>query len=569
MNKQRKRLLLGATLFAMGGALAAMPAQAQAQAQAQAGSADRPQVEHANRLAPVRDQASGQAGGTHPNVLLIIIDDVGLDMTSDMYPGLIDSLTRRYGPDGFDHPDYERIAGHPASTPTLDALAAEGMVFTNAWAEPFCSPTRAAILTGLSTPKMQVRTYADALATHHTSFVSLLRDNGYATGVFGKWHMAGLPGVPVDYPGMKPLQAGFDIFRGNLHAAPLTYWSYDYQVQDQTNAPDEWLTVPAPERALPGIAATTYAPVVKAADAIEWITAQETAQSDRPWFTWLAFNLAHATISSDPTQMIVPDANTLDEVSRAEMEACGGQFGSAVPGNCTGEQMARAMTNSMDTVIGKVLEAVDAIDPNTYVVLISDNGTPMYGRPGLDFIDNMYITRSGRGKGTAYESGLRVGMAVRGPGIAAGSSSDEFVHAFDLFSTILGLAGVAAPEMVPNAAGDGQVETDSVSLAPILLGEAQTVRDPLNDTLVTETINLMTGGTVHAGVRNATHKLVCIGGTGPQDCNFFNIAADPLEEYPLAMPASCDADVRGGWTATDDAWHYCLLAEAMDKAIAQ
>ncbi len=561
MKRYRKQLLLGGTLLALGSAIVAGPATAQSAPDAGISA------ETAQTLPVSGDRPAGYAGGAAPNILLIIIDDIGMEMTSDMYPGLIDSLSRQYGPDGLGHPDYERIAGHPASTPVLDGVAADGMVFTNAWAEPFCSPTRAAILTGLSTPKMRVRTYADALATHHTSFVGMLRDNGYATAAFGKWHMAGLPGEPVDYPGMKPLQAGFDIFRGNLHAAPLTYWSYDYQIQDQTTRPDQWLTVPAPERSLPGIEPTTYAPIVKAADTIDWITAQESAQPDRPWFTWLALNLAHATISSDPTQMIVPDANTLDDVARSEMEACGGHFGTADPGDCSGEQLARAMTNSMDTVIGKVIEAVDGLDPNTYVIVVGDNGTPMYGRPGLDFIDNMYITRSGRGKGTAYESGLRVGMAVRGPGITPGSSSDEFVHAFDLFSTILDFASIAAPEMVPDAADDGLVEIDSRSLSPILFGEAEAVRDPLNDTLVTETVNLMTEGTVHAGVRNSTHKLVCVGGIGSGNCEFFDLASDPLEEYALAIPASCEAYAQGSLSPADDAWHYCLLSEALHDAV--
>ncbi len=57
------------------------------------------------------------------------------------------------------------------------------------------------------------------------------------------------------------------------------------------------------------------------------------------------------------------------------------------------------------------------LDRDTIVIYVGDNGTPMYGRPQLDFIDNLYITRTGRGKGTAYESGARVPLAIRGPGI--------------------------------------------------------------------------------------------------------------------------------------------------------
>ncbi len=72
----------------------------------------------------------------------------------------------------------------------------------------------------------------------------------------------------------------------------------------------------------------------------------------------------------------------------------------------------RAMTNSMDTIIGKVLDVVDKLDPNTYVIYLGDNGTWMFG-PQREFIDNMYITRRERSKGTTYESGVRVSMAIR------------------------------------------------------------------------------------------------------------------------------------------------------------
>src|SRR5215472_13978357 len=96
-----------------------------------------------------------------PNILLVIMDDVGFDVTTDMYPGLIDGLEKQYGPSGLKNPKADAIKGRPASTPNLDQLARKGMVFSNAWAEPFCSPTRAAILTGLYAVKANVLTYAD------------------------------------------------------------------------------------------------------------------------------------------------------------------------------------------------------------------------------------------------------------------------------------------------------------------------------------------------------------------------------------------------------------------------
>jgi len=509
-------------------------------------------------------QASTPAAGSRPNILLIIGDDFGMDVTSTIYPGLIDDLVEHYGPTGLNHPQYQEIAGRPASTPVLARLAQQGIEFTHAWAHPFCSPTRAAIITGLFADKTRVVNYQNPLSKNHTTFVRRLHDEGgYSTAIFGKWHLAGLPGTPENYPGIKPKQAGFDLFRGNLHAAIATYWDYDYQVQDDSTGDNEWREEKPPTRSLPGVAGTTYAPVVKIADTIEWIRSREAADADKPWFAWLAYNLSHATAQRQPSQMAVPNADTLGKEAYEEMKACGGQFGTQETGTCSGESLMRAMTNSMDTLLGKLIEAVDAADPNTYIIFIGDNGTPMYGRPNLDFIDNMYITRSGRGKGTVYESGARVPLVIRGPRIAAGSSNDSYVHAVDLYATVLDLAGLAVPKQVSNAEGTGQVGLDSRSLAPIAFGHAQTLRDPDRDYILTETEDLMRNAIREVGARNGRYKVLCTNDTQPGDCRFFDVANDPLEEYPLTIPDSCAGYANGSWTPDNEAWHYCRLTEVV------
>jgi arylsulfatase A-like enzyme len=508
--------------------------------------------------------SSKTVASRHPNILLVIGDDIGMDVMSNIYPGMIDDLVKKYGPSGRNHPDYLKIAGKPASTPVLDKLAKQGMRFSNIWAHPFCSPTRATILTGLFAAKTKVVTYEDALSSKHTSFVQKLKDEaGYSTAIFGKWHMAGMPGKPVDYPGMKPKQAGFDLFKGNMHAAINTYWDYDYQVQDDNTPADKWRTEKPPVKSLPGIAPTTYAPVVKAADTIEWIKAKHAEDPNKPWFAWTAFNLAHATARQQPSAMIVPNADTLDATSSKEMKECGGTFGSNTVGSCSGEALMRAMTNSMDTIFGKLLDAVDAIDPNTYVIYISDNGTAMYGRANLDFIDNMYITRKGRGKGTAYESGALVPMIIRGPKISANTQNDSYAHVVDLFSTILELAGLTPPKTVSNSDGAGTVPVDSVSLTPILFNKAKATRDPNTGYILNENKNLMTKGTRHVGAQNATYKVVCV--NSPTNCEFYNLANDLLEEYPLAKPESCADYANGKWTPKDPQWHYCRLTDIVAK----
>jgi arylsulfatase A-like enzyme len=490
-----------------------------------------------------------------PNILFVVMDDVGMDTSSQMHPGLIEDLTAQYGPQGHNHPFYRRIAGRAASTPTLNTLAQQGMAFTQAWVQPYCSPTRASILTGLYPAKTRVLDYSSPLSQSHKTVARILRDEaGYSTAIFGKWHVAGLG----YYPGMKPKQAGFDLFLGNLNGAIDSYWSYDYQIQDERTLPNQWRTETAPTRSLPGIAATTYAPVVKVADTIDWITAQKSANPNKPWFAWLAFNLSH--ISSDtqaPT--MVPNFDTLDEPTRTEMLACGGAFGTSSIGSCSGPALNRAMTNSLDTVLGKLLEAVDAIDPFTYVIVIGDNGTPMYGTPALNFIDNMYITRMGRAKGTVYESGVRVSLAIRGPGIAAGRKSAAPSHGADLFATMLDLAGVTVPATVPNSSGDGVVALDSVSLAPILFSDAERVRDPNYGYVMSETINPLANNARLAAARDATYKLLCAEDTQTASCTFYNLIDDPLEEYPLAKPASCVNFGNGTWTPADRDWHFCRL----------
>src|SRR5690606_12424777 len=115
----------------------------------------------------------------------------------------------------------------------------------------------------------------------------------------------------------------------------------------------------------------------------------------------------------------------------------------------------------------------------------------------------------GRSKGTAYESGVRVSMAIRGPGITPGSTSDEPVHTLDLFSTILNLARLEVPETVPNSDGSGSTALDSVSLAPVLLGDAASVRDPYLDYLLSETVNPVQNNLRQVAARNVAYKLIC------------------------------------------------------------
>ncbi len=516
-------------------------------------------------LCPVASVQAKTEGNERPNVLLIVLDDVGLDMTTGVVPGEIERMLALYGPDGHNHPDAARIDGGPASTPVLDKLAQDSLVFANAWAEPFCSPTRAAMLTGLYPQHTQVLDYTGWLSQNHLSLGSLMKEQGYSTALIGKWHLSGLNDIRPDappqegplYPGMKPKEAGFDLFRGDLNGALPDYWDYRVTVQDENTPSAEWRVETQPDRSLPGIAPTTFAPVVKVADTIDWITAQETNAPDTPWFAWLAFNMPHILPNTPP--VVVPNRDTLDAKAIAEMEACGGEFGSKNLGDCSPASLNRAMATAVDTVMGKLLTSVDELAPNTVVIVIGDNGTGQYGPPQLNFLDNFYITYEGRGKGSGYESGVRVPLIIRGPGMETGRN-DAIVHAVDLFSTIAELGGATPPDQVPNRTGDAMLATDSLSLLPILSGHQQTVRDPDSGYVIAQGRTPMAGNRIQAAVRNATYKLLCTrSDTGVDNgCEFYDLTTDPLEEYPLPQPSRCDSEARMS-EASDEARQYCDL----------
>ncbi len=472
-----------------------------------------------------------------PNILLIIGDDIGIDVMTDLYPGLIEQLEGIYGVES-------GVRGTPASMPVLtDRLASQGMVFANAWAQPVCSPTRATVVTGLFEDKTRVLAPGTPMSKNHTTFVKLLKESGYSTALFGKWHL-GTGGAN----GVMPKEAGFDLYKGNNGGALGGFWSYQYHIQDSATTETTFRTESAPTRSLPGIAPTTFATVVQAADTIEWINARNDENPDKPWFVYLSFNETHSP-------MHVPNEDTLDAATKADLNGCGAYGGTGA--SCSLKVRERAMANAMDTVIGKVLDAIDSIPSDTYVIFIGDNGTDVSTTSGF-CIDNMYITTSGRGKGSVYESGARVALAVRGPGITAGSLSTEYVHAADLFATILTLAGLTPPTTNRDSYNN-IVDSDSKSLTPILFGSASSVRDPNTGYILTET----SYGSYKVGARNATYKVVCNGGTG--SCSFYNLVDDPLEEYPLAKPGSCPATCNGNaCTTADPEWHYCRLIEVVN-----
>lgn len=284
-------------------------------------------------------------------------------------------------------------------TPHIDRLAAEGVHFTQAYANaPVCSPTRCALLTG----QYQQRHGIDSVIYVHERdrglspdallLPEVLKSRGYATGLFGKWHL----GYPKE---TFPTRQGFDEFIGHL-AGNIDYFHH----VDRRLNPDLWNreTLFKDPRYFTGLIAGEAAAFVD-------------RHRQKPFLLYVPFNAPH-----DPFQ----GPNDRPEKPFGEKKS---------------RQTYAAMVESMDAAVGRVMERVRAhnLDRDTVVFFLSDNG----GVPGI--ASNAPF----RGhKGSLWEGGIRTPLAARMPGsFPAGKTHPAPCAGMDLFPTAVELAGAALP----------------------------------------------------------------------------------------------------------------------------
>jgi len=324
-------------------------------------------------------RAGGAAAGARPNLLVILVDDLGWgDLSSYGAPDL--------------------------ASPHVDRLIAAGCRFDRAYANcPVCSPTRAALLTGryqdlVGVPGV-IRTHLENSWGNLVESVPLLpqvlKPAGYASACIGKWHL-GLqaPDTPMD--------RGFDHFRGFLGDMMDDYYTHRrHGINYMRRGREE-------------IDPKGHATDLFTEWACEWLGSRP---AGRPWCLYLAYNAPHTPIQ--------PPAAWLAKVKAREAGIA--------------EKRAKlvALIEHMDDGIGRVLKALDATGQagNTIVVFASDNGgqTSAGARNGA--------IRAG--KGTLYEGGIRVPMGVRWPGrIRPGSRTDRPVLSMDILPTLCEAAGV-------------------------------------------------------------------------------------------------------------------------------
>lgn len=421
---------------------------------------------------PDTDVADTDTVAPVPNLVVVVLDDVGLDVV-EPWRSLIGA------------------GSTPVATPSLGALADQGLVFHHAWATPTCSPTRMGLHTGLYPSHAGVLapiTEEVPLAETDPTLPRLLGAT-YATGLFGKWHLGGGDDAPV-------VLGGWDAYAGNTGGALRDYTGWS---RTEARAGGDVHTARS----------TTYATTAVVDDALAWLGELD---GDAPWLVMLSFNAPH-------TPFHLPPSALRPNVSDAQLDANG-------DGACDDDGACyRAALQALDTELGRFFadNRVDGATRDTVVVALGDNGTS----------GDVVSAPFGRGhaKGTLFEGGVAVPLWISGPTVARGSS-DALVHAsVDVFATLLALGGVPVPAGV-----------DGVSLLPLLTDPTASVRD----TLYTDGDAGPTNGAVEgAALRDADYKVIWPDVTDAEVFNCFDLGASLAETVDLATgeapPGACDA----------------------------
>jgi len=311
-------------------------------------------------------------------------------------------------------------------TPNLDRLAKGGVRFTNGYvSHPFCSPTRAGIMTGRYQQRFgheqnmeyNPRNAIAGLPTSETTLPQLLSEAGYATGVIGKWHLGAAPHF-------HPLKRGFREQFGFIGGG------HDYFQVRKNESVDQH-----------------FIPLERDGKVVEWpekeyltdLLSREAAafvrrHKDDPFFLYVAYNAPHGPLQA-PTAYIDRFANIADARRR----------------------VYAAMVWAMDQGIGKIMDAIreTGLERDTLVIFLSDNGGPSP--------DNGSTNTPLRGrKRTAWEGGVRVPFIAHWPaGLPSGVEYAQPIISLDLLPTIAAAAGVAL---------SANLKLDGVNLLPYVHG---------------------------------------------------------------------------------------------------
>ena len=328
------------------------------------------------------------SGDQRLNIVLIMADDLG------------------YG-------DLSCYGSDFIQTPHIDALAKNGVRFTDYHSNgAVCSPTRAALMTG----RYQQRTGVEGVITakshrevglplKEVTIAEVLRDAGYSTAIFGKWHLG------YDIKKFGPLRQGFETFEGFVSGNVDYFNKIDQEGHKDWYIGDELKHVEG------------YVTDLINDGAVDWIGQHVKKNTDKPFFLYLAHGAPHYPMQG-------PNDKGFREVGKIIRE---------IPDDVKGTY--KAMIESMDEGIGRVVAELDkqGLRDNTLIIFTSDNGqATRYGGSAGPLRG---------GKGTVYEGGHRVPMVMHLPVVFKGGKvNDELMIGMDLFPLITYMAETTPPK---------------------------------------------------------------------------------------------------------------------------
>jgi arylsulfatase A-like enzyme len=393
--------------------------------------------------------------------------------------------------------------GGGTATPRIDQFASEGIRFNNYTVEAQCTPSRSAILTG----RQSVRsgTYKvpypgegkGGLTPWEYTMADLFSDAGYATGLFGKWHLG-------DTEGRLPTDQGFDEWWGYRNSADEAGWT-SYAAFEAIakakglEAPQLWEGKKGGKQTAVRELNMEVRPlldeliVAKASDFIK-----REAAANRPFYTYVALSHMH------PPEKVHPD---FDQTSPARL----GEYAD--------------MIAEMDYRVGQIVDCVEeaGIADNTIIVFSSDNAA---GLIDVDSVGGSNGPYRGGFMTPPWEGSMRVPAMVRWPGhIPAGVVTEQMLSAHDWYRTFAALAGEA--DRVPT-----DRPMDSIDASTFLLGESQ----------VTGRENILFFGPDGELMSSKWHNIKAIFRycegidqpiVEPQFPMFFDLGSDPGERYNL------------------------------------
>lgn len=320
---------------------------------------------------------------SRPNVVLFFMDDLG------------------YG-------DLSCTGALDYSTPNLDRMAAEGSRFTNFLAaQAVCSASRAALLTGCYPNRLGISgalgpNSSIGLNPNEETLADLLKESGYVTGIFGKWHLG-------DKSPFLPLRQGFDEYYGVPYSHDM--WPLHPNQAKANYPPLHWIEGNEPKQEIKNLEDASRITSTLTERAVSFIRRHK----NKPFFLYVPHPLPHVPLAAS---------------APFKGKSARGIFGDVL--------------TELDWSVGQILSELkqQGIDKNTLVIFISDNG------PWLNYGDHAGSTGGFReGKGTSFEGGHRVPCLVRWPGVVpAGRVCNKLLTTMDILPTVAKLCGARLPK---------------------------------------------------------------------------------------------------------------------------